>query len=122
MLKIIAAVLLAISLAAAAAESPYTPIDLDNPAALARLKETNPAHYRKIRKILAGLAEQPQRAEGRWLEANFDAHFVSLSRFMLKTSNPPQQELRFMLDMTQYSMSLTRHDLTATLSPAVTTR
>jgi hypothetical protein len=95
-----------------------TLVDLDDARAVAQLQESNPAHFAKIQKILAGLAEQPQRAEGDWLQVNFDATGVHLSRFMIKTSLPPKQHLQFRLDNVQYSMNLTRSDITASFMPA----
>jgi hypothetical protein len=93
-------------------------VDLDDPAAVARLKETRPAHYEKIQRILAGLAERPQRVDERWLEVNFNATGVYLSSFLYKTSLPPKQHLQFRLDETSYSMNLTRSDITAGFIPA----
>jgi hypothetical protein len=92
-------------------------VDLDDPAAVARLKETKPAHYEKIQRILAGLAERPQRVDERWLEVNFNATGVYLSAFLYKTSLPPKQHLQFRLDETSYSMNLTRSDITASFVP-----
>jgi hypothetical protein len=92
-------------------------VDLDDPAAVTRLKETKPEHYEKIRRILTGLAERPQRASERWLEVNFNATGVYLSAFLYKTSLPPKQHLQFRLDDTSYSMNLTRSDITASFVP-----
>jgi hypothetical protein len=89
-------------------------VDLRDGAALERLREANPAHYAAIRQIVAGLQEQPDRAEGDWLQATFDARDVELSRLLLKTSHPPRQLLRFTLDDTRYTLHLTRSDLVAT--------
>jgi hypothetical protein len=92
-------------------------VDLDDPAAVTRLKETNPAHYEKIQRILTGLAERPQRASEQWLEVTFNATGVHLSSFLYKTSLPPKQHLQFRLDDTSYSMNLTRSDITAGFVP-----
>ena len=89
-------------------------MDLRDPAALERLRETNPSHYAAIRQILAGLAEQPQRVEGDWLQATFDARDIELSRLLLRTSYPPRQQLSFRLDDTRYTLHVVRSDLTAT--------
>jgi len=86
-------------------------VDLRNPQALAALKKSNPAHYEKIRLILDGLLEKPERAEGEWLQTEFDVHDVYLSRFVIKTSNPPKQELQFTLDQVRYTMHLVRRDM-----------
>jgi hypothetical protein len=96
-----------------AAADPAT-VDLRDPAALERLRETNPSHYAAIRQILAGLAEQPERVEGDWLQATFDARDVELSRLLLRTSDPPRQRLSFRLDDTRYTLHVVRSDLAAT--------
>ena len=88
-------------------------VDLRDAAALERLRESNPAHFATIRQILAGLAERPERVEGDWLQATFDAHEVELSRLVLKTSHPPRQRLSFMLDDTRYTLHVVRSDLGA---------
>ncbi len=92
-------------------------VDLRDSAAVAQLRQSNPAHVAMIERILAGLAEQPDRAEGDWLQTNFDARDVDLSRLVMKTSYPPRQELRFTLDDTRYVLHLVRSDLAA--KPAV---
>lgn len=94
---------------AAAARS----VDLRDAAALAELQRTRPAHYATIRRILADLQQQPDRAEGDWLQTNFDVRDVELSRLLLKTSYPPRQLLRFTLDDTRYTLHVTRSDLVA---------
>ena len=88
-------------------------VDLRDAAALERVREENPAHYAAIRQILAGLAEKPERVEGDWLQATFDAREVELSRLLLKTSDPPRQQLSFTLDTTRYTLHVVRSDLVA---------
>jgi hypothetical protein len=88
-------------------------VDLRDAAAFAALQQTHPVHYATIRQIVAALQEQPQRAEGDWLQATFDARDVELSRLLLKTSYPPRQLLRFTLDDTRYTLHVTRSDLAA---------
>ena len=70
-------------------------VDLRDTGALGQLRRTNPAHFQKIERILAGLSESPERAEGHWLQTSFDAREVDLSRLVMKTSYPPRQMLRF---------------------------
>lgn len=117
----LAAIALALTLGAAALAAEGAPahtVDLRSAAALEQLRRSNPAHYAKIRQILAGLREQPERVEGDWLETRFDAHGVELSRFLFKTSDPPKQELRFTLDDVRYVMHVTRSDIAAAVAPA----
>lgn len=92
-------------------------VDLRDPAAIEQLRQSNPAHYAAIREILAALAEQPDRAEGDWLQTAYDARDVELSRLLLKTSYPPRQQLSFTLDETRYTLHVVRSDLVA--KPAV---
>lgn len=116
----IAALALAASLGAAVAGEPGTApptVDLRDAAAVEALRRSNPAHHALIRRILEGLAEQPERAESGWLQTQFDARDVELSRWLLKTSHPPRQLLRFTLDDTRYALHVVRSDLAAT--PAV---
>ena len=90
-----------------------TSVDLRDADALERLRQDNPAHYAAIRQILAGLAETPERVEGDWLQATFDARDVEVSRLLLKTSYPPRQRLSFTLDATRYTLHVVRSDLVA---------
>ena len=120
MLRVLAIIAVLIGSPALATE--YFPgaqiVDLNDSAAVEQLKQTRPAHYAKIEQILRGLQEQPQRAEGDWLQATFHATNVDLSRFMLKTSYPPKQLLQFTLDDVRYQMHLTRSDMTGNFVPA----
>jgi hypothetical protein len=108
----VVALLALLNLGSAGAD-PAAVVDLRDAAALERLREDNPAHHAAIRQILSGLAEQPGRAEGDWLQATFDARDVELSRLLLKTSFPPRQRLSFTLDATRYTLHLVRSDLVA---------
>jgi hypothetical protein len=92
-------------------------VDLRDSRALAKLQQSNPAHFEKIEQILAGLAAQPDRAEADWLQTNFAASEVELSRLLIKTSNPPKQTLRFRLDNVRYTMHLVRRDMKADAVP-----
>ncbi len=94
-----------------------TYIDLRAPHALENLRSTNPAHYEKIQKMLVGLEEQPNRAEGDWLQVNFNAHDVDLARMIVKTSYPPKQVLSFRLDDTRYTMYVDRRDMVGEVTP-----
>jgi len=92
-------------------------VDLRTPQALANLKRDNPAHFEKIRQILAGLEENPERVEGDWLQTNFDAQDVDLMRMVVKTSYPPKQLLSFRLEQTRYTLYLVRRDMVGTFQP-----
>ena len=51
-------------------------IDLRGPHALEDLQKSDPAGFEQVTKIIAGLREQPKRAEGDWLQVNFNATCV----------------------------------------------
>jgi hypothetical protein len=110
--SLVLVVLLALGNVGAAGGNPTT-VDLRDATALERLRQDNPAHYAAIRQILAGLAETPERVEGDWLQATFDARDVEVSRLLLKTSHPPRQRLSFTLDATRYTLHVVRSDLVA---------
>jgi len=120
MLKLaVIAIALAVSVPALAGDTAAThAIDLRASHALKKLKQSNPAHFEKIQRMLDGLHEEPKRAEGDWLQVNFNARDVDLSRHIIRTSNPPKQLLRFTLDDVRYTLYVTRGDLTATVKPA----
>ena len=119
MIKLAVLAALAVSVCALSSEgaTPHV-VDLRAPHALEQLEKANPAHFEKIQQVLAGLREQPKRAEGDWLQVSFNARDVDLSRHLIKTSNPPKQLLRFTLDDVRYIMYVTRSDLSATVEPA----
>ena len=116
MLKL-AAVILGLVAMTPAIAAPPAEIDLRTPHALAILKRDNPAHYEKIRQILAGLEEKPERVEADWLQATFDARDVDLTRMIVKTSYPPKQVLNFRLDQVRYTMYVVRRDMVAEIQP-----
>jgi hypothetical protein len=74
---------------------------LDGPASLARLKETDPAHYPRVQQILAAAdvlcAPGPATVHdaGRPSGARCEA-------MLLRTSYPPKRQISFTLDDTHY--------------------
>jgi hypothetical protein len=92
-------------------------VDLRTPQAFENLKRNNPAHFEKVRQILAALDENPERVEGDWLQTNFDAHDVGLTRMVIKTSYPPKQVLSFRLEQVRYTLYLVRKDMVGTIQP-----
>jgi hypothetical protein len=107
----LATVVLALAVSIPAISEVPATVDLRTPQALANLKRDNPAHFEKIRQILAGLEENPERVEGDWLQTTFDAHDVDLMRMIVKTSYPPKQLLSFRLEQTRYTLYLVRRDM-----------
>jgi hypothetical protein len=116
-MRTLATVILALTVSIAAlAQAPDT-VDLRTPHALENLKRENPAHFEKIRQILAGLEEKPDRVEGDWLQATFDAKDVDLSRMIVKTSYPPKQLLSFQLEQVRYTLYVVRRDMVGQFEP-----
>lgn len=118
MIKLFVAVAIAAGALAGSGAGASGTVDLTEPGALDRLRVSNPAHYEKITRIVAGLVEKPQRAETDWLQTTFNAHDVDLSHLLVLTSDPPKQSLSFTLDDVRYRMRVTRSDLTASVRPA----
>jgi hypothetical protein len=115
---LISGVLVAGLNAVAAEGNPMQVVDLRESRAIEELQRTNPAHYEKIRRAIAALQEQPKLAEGNWLQVNVDAVDVDLSRYLIRTSNPPKQLLQFTIDDTRYVMHLVRTDMTPEMTRA----
>jgi hypothetical protein len=117
--RLIISLALAMSAATWAADGEHAHVvDLRADHALDELKRANPAHFEKIRQVIAALQEQPTLAEGDWLRVTVAARDVDLSRFVIRTSYPPKQLLQFTLDDTRYMMHLVRNDLTPQVMPA----
>lgn len=85
----------------AAGSLPSKHVDLSDAGAMTELLNSNPAHYKKIQKILHGLENRPLKDVPRWLRTSFKAKDVSYSHIMLTTS-PGQRDLSFVLGETQY--------------------
>jgi hypothetical protein len=81
--------------------APARHVDLNEAGALEALRQSNPAHYEKIRRILEGILQQPETRVPRWLQVNFDARDVAYAPIVL-TSHPPKRRLSFALDATRY--------------------
>jgi hypothetical protein len=77
-------------------------IRIDNPAALAHLRATNPAHYAQAVKILAEANHLCRPAQGEFQRARPDAEDPSCAASLLRASNPPKREVRFWLDHIEY--------------------
>jgi hypothetical protein len=95
-----------IALAAADASRLRPAIDLNAPGALESLQQSRPAHFEKVRKILAGVLARPDTEVPRWMEVSFDARDVNYRPVVL-TSHPPKRRLSFALDDTRYEAVVT---------------
>lgn len=108
-----------ISLLAVAVMAPATAagsVDLDDPAALARVARDNPAHARSIEQILRRAPSLTPWHLAQWMKTSFDAVFVSTN--LLKTSDPPQSRLWFKLGDTEYKATVTFESVGALHVPA----
>ncbi|RSZ60790.1 hypothetical protein HF313_18160 [Massilia atriviolacea] len=88
--------------------APATAVDtvnLDEPSALSRVERDNPAHARSINRILRAAPTMTPGHLAQWLKTSFDAQTVSTQ--LMKTSDPPQARLSFMLGNTQYKATVT---------------
>lgn len=99
---------IAVVLAAVAALGPIEasaldPVNLDRPGALERLKGENPAHYERASGILLAATEMPCQVDkfSKVMRAKFEAKDANCG-VMLKTSDPAQRRLSFVLDDTPY--------------------
>jgi hypothetical protein len=81
-------------------------VDLDAPGALDGLRQSNPAHFEAVRRILDGVLERPDATVPRWMQVSFGARDVSYVPVLL-TSAPPKRRLSFVLDDTRYETVLT---------------
>jgi hypothetical protein len=117
MFRLSVVILTLAALVPAFAGPPTSFVDLRTPQALENLKRENPAHFEKIRQILAGLEEKPDRVESDWLQATFAAQDVDLSRMIVKTSYPPKQLLSFQLEQVRYTLYVVRRDMVGQFEP-----
>src|SRR5690349_9256531 len=70
---------------------------------LAQVRTSNPSHYARAQKILAAANHLCRPAAGEVEYTKLGAKDVSCLHDLLRTSNPPQREIRFTLDETHYA-------------------
>ena len=109
--------LLVISCTAAVKSGSGRTVNLNNTGVLEALQRDNPAHYRKIQEIMAGLFRRPDSEVPRWIQTTFNARDVSYAPVLL-TSDPPQRRLSFALDNTRYEAVVTLAHLKPEIVPA----
>jgi hypothetical protein len=90
---------------------------LNGPSDLARLRQANPAHYARARRILAQANQLCRPGAGR-LEAAAGASDLRCESALLRTSNPPKREIHFRLDAVRYVALVTLTDDPPHLTPA----
>ena len=93
------------------------PIDLDIPGNLAAVERDNPAHFAKIRRILAEVQEQRTQAVPSWMRTHFEARAVNYTDLLL-VSYPPKKRLAFTLEETAYVALVTLTNFKPTAVPA----
>lgn len=115
---VIAVLLLFGSTVLAASEPPSRrAVDLDEPGTLEALAHSNPTHYAKIHRILAGVLHQPDAGVPRWMRATFNARDVRYMPIVL-TSHPPKRRLAFALDATRYEVTVVLTNVRGDTVPA----
>jgi hypothetical protein len=115
---VVAAVLVSLwaSTATAGDVAPPRFIDLDRSGALEALRQSNPAHYEKVRKIIDGVITQPDARVPGWMRATFDARDVSYAPIVM-TSHPPKRRLSFALDDVRYETVVTLTNVRGEIVP-----
>jgi hypothetical protein len=81
-------------------------VDLDTPGVLDSLARSNPVHYDKVQRIVAGIRSKPDREVSEWLRVSFDAKDVQYVA-LLMVSHPPKRRLSFTLDDRTYKTVVT---------------
>jgi hypothetical protein len=96
---------------------PRQTVYLEGPRDLARLRETNPAHYARARRVLAA-ADHLCRPATERLQPIAGSRDARCEGRLLFTSNPPQWQMTFTLDDTRYVAMVVIHDDPPRLVPA----
>jgi hypothetical protein len=81
-------------------------VDLDAPGALDTLARTNPIHYDKVQRIVAGVKSKSDLEVNDWLRVGFNAKDVQYVP-LLMVSYPPKRRLSFTLDDKSYKTVVT---------------
>jgi|SRR5579863_5609035 len=102
---------------AASAEPPQV-VYLDGPAAVEQLRVTHPAHYARAQRIIAASNELCRPGRATLLPTWLDAREVSCAAMLLRTSNPPKQQITFRLDEVRYIALVSITDDPPRLRPA----
>src|SRR5687767_2316899 len=99
----IVAMLAAVATFGALAVSARDSVNLNQPGALERLKRENPVHYERASGILLAATEMPCHRDefANVMRTKFEAKDANCG-VMLRTSDPAQRRLSFVLDNTQY--------------------
>jgi hypothetical protein len=91
-------------------------VDLDAPGVLDTLARTNPVHYDKVQRIIAGIKSKSDLEVNDWLRVSFDAKDVQYVA-LLMVSYPPKRRLSFTLDDKSYKTVVTL-DVQPKVTPA----
>lgn len=113
---LLAALLASATLAAHAGPALRQHVDLDAPGAIERVQRDNPAHAKAITQILREAPYRRPQGLGGWVRTAFDAKMASA--MLIKTSYPPQAQLEFVLDDTEYRALVTLRNVEPTVTPA----
>jgi len=91
-------------------------VDLDAPGVLDTLARSNPVHYEKVQRIVAGIKRKSDSEVNDWLRVSFDAKDVQYAA-LLMVSYPPKRRLSFTLDDKSYKTVVTL-DVQPKVTPA----
>jgi hypothetical protein len=81
-------------------------VNLDEPAALARLQNERPDHFNTVVRILDDAQRLPPQAVPGWLRASYHAEDPVFGPALL-VSYPPKRRLSFALDAVRYQATIT---------------
>jgi hypothetical protein len=90
---------------------------LTDARALDELRISNPGHYTRAKRILADADEICRPGKPRVVPLQSDAQDIACTRSLIFTSYPPQRQLRFRLDDTDYIAMVFLKETGAKLTP-----
>ncbi len=123
--KICIAALAAVTLLASGAETMRLGKQADAPQVmriddakdLALIRQTRPAHFKKIQQILADIQDQAEGKVSKWMQTTFDAREISYEPMLLVTA-PPKRKLAFRLDDVRYKGVIVMSNYQPLMTPA----
>lgn len=77
-------------------------VDIGDMVAMAQLSKSDPETFDKVRRLLAGIGQQPARDAEKWAKVNFGAEALE-NPGMLMTSDPSKHRISFVLGDTRFA-------------------
>ncbi|MES2103136.1 MAG: hypothetical protein V4634_03895 [Pseudomonadota bacterium] len=90
---------------------------IDDAKDLALIRQTRPAHFKKIQQILADIQDQAEGKVSKWMQTRFDAREISYEPMLLVTA-PPKRKLAFRLDDVRYEGVIVMSNYQPLMTPA----